>query len=469
MDTLSARNLGQSIADDGIRWLNFFNGRVLSAEDLRLDHTAVEAARAQLGRAIGGGVIVGFEVSPAATTTERLPVVTVQPGLAFNDNGTALELHRPVDIGLVRVDAPTEESGATFERCDVVLAATTGVGAYLLVVSDADVDGGKAPVSGLGNASPACATAYTQEGVQFRLYPIEVAADELEKADLRNRLAYRMFGQADRRLLSQTYDPFGARDDPPYGELDDLRASCFGASGVALALLFWRPGHGIEFVDMWSVRRRATPASPATSHATPVHDRLLEEGEARFLQFCDHIDAVRQDGDLANLVATTQFTYLPPAGVLPLSSPKSYDTFFSGLTYRPPVFIEGAHLADLLRESLLYPPIEVGKKEAIWLYFVRENSQRPRPRRGPFGIGVLQADVMGARLRFAQMSGVRSGGSFGLSSDFDVIAPPAATGETTDTEATASCVVFTTGHMPYRGDARFDLAYWNYANHAEIG
>ncbi len=27
-------------------------------------------------------------------------------------------------------------------------------------------------------------------------------------------------------------------------------------------------------------------------------------------------------------------------------------------------------------------------------------------------------------------------------------------------------LVFTCGHVPYRGDARFDLAYWGYANFA---
>ena len=83
---------------------------------------------------------------------------------------------------------------------------------------------------------------------------------------------------------------------------------------------------------------------------------------------------------------------------------------FEGLTAAKEVHIEGAHVEALIRESFAYAPIRLASKEAIRLYVVRENVQ----------------------------STVRR------------------------------CVVFTTGHLRYRADARFDLAYWNLANFAEL-
>jgi hypothetical protein len=43
--TAATRALDQPVVDDGIRWLNFFNGRTLSAEDLRVDHAAIQRSR----------------------------------------------------------------------------------------------------------------------------------------------------------------------------------------------------------------------------------------------------------------------------------------------------------------------------------------------------------------------------------------------------------------------------------------
>jgi hypothetical protein len=32
----------------------------------------------------------------------------------------------------------------------------------------------------------------------------------------------------------------------------------------------------------------------------------------------------------------------------------------------------------------------------------------------------------------------------------------------------ADILLFASGHLPYRGDARFNLSHWNYANYALI-
>lgn len=458
MDATRTRALDEPVVDDGIRWLNFFNGRALSAEDLRIDHEAIQRSRAQLGRGLGTGIATGFGVGNTfGVSTAARPVLTVEPGLAFNPSGQAIELQRNVTVGLVRIDAPTSEVGSTFEACDVVLAGTTGLGAYILSVGPADASKGTAPVNGLGNEGAACNTAYSVEGVRFRLTPVPIDTGDVDAPDLRNRLAYRMFGQADPARLARVREPFAASDGP-YGDVDNVLGECF-ASDVALAMLFWQPGDGLRFVDKWSVRRRATPPAPSTTHATPQPDRMAADAEARFLQFEDHIGDL--GGTLDSIVARDVFRFLPPAGIVPMPTTISYQTFFRGLKVRRPVWIEGAHLEALLRESLAYPAIGADSDEAIWLYVVRENAQRPRRRPifdlGLGGLGSIREVALAARLNLsASRVSLGGAGNVGL---------PA--GQTT-VQLTPSCVIFTTGHMRYRGDARFDLAYYDFANYAEI-
>src|SRR5581483_7706324 len=114
---MAAKQLSEIITSGGIRSINFFNGRLLTAEDLTQEQAARAAAEAQLGKGIGSGVAWGLEVSHSAAASSS-PVVTVQPGAAINSRGQALCLSSAADISLVRpaaVNAPT--SGAVFQDC----------------------------------------------------------------------------------------------------------------------------------------------------------------------------------------------------------------------------------------------------------------------------------------------------------------------------------------------------------------
>ena len=109
-------------------------------------------------------------------------------------------------------------------------------------------------------------------------------------------------------------------------------------------------------------------------------------------------------------------------GILPLSGVRAsrgfdYVMFFRNQTYRNPVFIDNAHVEPLLRDSLSYPPIAVSSKEVLWLYRVRENIQ---------------------------------------AIETNVSTPPQA------------FLIFTSGHIPYQGKARFNLAQANYSNYASV-
>jgi hypothetical protein len=422
MDATATRHLDQPVVDDGIRWLNFFNGRVLSAEDLRTDHDAIAGARRQLGRGIGAGVVAGLEVSEAIlVSTAGAPILTVKAGLAFNDDGQAIELRRDVSIGLVRVDAPTGGEGADFANCDVVLPGTTGLGVYVLTVGPASSDVGKAVVAGLGNSPAACNTAYSVEGVRFKLFPVPLDDGDLDKPDLlRNRIAYRMFGVGVTERSTAALQPFGPVPAEPT-LFEAMKASCFGSTDVPIAVLHWKPVDGIRFVDLWAVRRRVAQAAEQSPIAIAMNDALTFSTEAAVLQFRDHLaDLIAVSSEPNHLRAVQRFEYLPPVGLLPMRTsahPRGLEHayFFDTLTVSGEAHIDAAVVDALIRTSATYGPIDLASDEVIWLYRVRQNRQ---------------------------------------ASDVD--------------PTVREFLLFTTGFVPYAANARFNLAYWDFANYAEI-
>src|SRR5262249_37818078 len=149
-----ARQLTEAILDGGIRSINFFNGRLLSGEDLRQEQLAYHEGHRRLGQAIGSGIASGLEVSEAlGVSTKAAPVVTVTPGLAINRHGEALALPTRTDVSLVRSvspSTPTTTLTASFTPCDVGPSGSyvAGTGVYLLTIAPAVGSEGRAPVSG---------------------------------------------------------------------------------------------------------------------------------------------------------------------------------------------------------------------------------------------------------------------------------------------------------------------------------
>src|SRR2546421_3082779 len=95
----------EPLLQGGIRNTNFFNGRLLSAEDLRTEQTAARRQRAQVGRAVGAGVVAGLEVSRGDASAAAS--VNVAAGLALNETGQALELPTAMQVALVREQPAT--------------------------------------------------------------------------------------------------------------------------------------------------------------------------------------------------------------------------------------------------------------------------------------------------------------------------------------------------------------------------
>ncbi|AKJ02889.1 hypothetical protein ATI61_11378 [Archangium gephyra] len=418
--------LDTAFLEDGIRSTHFFNGRLLSSEDLRQEQEAHHAALQQLGRMQGEGISSGLHVTAelGASSVDN-PIVTVEPGLATNRLGQVLELSRRVRVSLLGGSGGDTPASSTSGHGDFRVCSrpesvyVAGTGVYLLVLAPAEGTEGKALVSGLGNTNAPCNAKRRVEGVRFRLLRVDVNALELKDTSyLRNRLAHHCFGTTDPKLQAALAHPFGVIPEQ-YGLLDAHRPLRLTDCDVPLALIHWEDTSGIRFVDVHSVRRRPTRRMEPGRWDAHVGERRASEAEALFLQFQEHLESLAQRVTADQVRAVDHFVYLPPSGVLPLRSglTQGFDSlrFFKGLTVRGPMFIEGARLAPLLHQARSFPPLALHRPEheLIWLYHVRENLQAPS---GP-----------------------------GQSQPY---------------------LVFVSGHVPYQGDARFDVARWSFSHYA---
>lgn len=437
----------------GIRNTHYFNGRLLTAEDLRAEQQANRQQHQQLGLAIGAGVAEGYDVRLISNGAK--PVLRVAKGLAITRKGAVLALAEDVDVALVRTPKAAGLNGdaGLFDICRpeaTTPSATIAEGAYLLVVAPASGFAEHAPVVGFnGNGvASGCDHRFAVEGVKFRLVGVDLAQIDFvspatraalvallaqttpaSRARLRNWLAHLCFGSE--QAAGFAVDPFGLPGGQSplanYGLVDWLRRrGDLTECDVPLALLLWTTA-GVQFIDLWSVRRK--PAQPAVSTVWPLVTgvRRTGEGEAAFLQFQSQLAAMIQSGGfgatLTQLHALDLFRYLPAVGLVPLATNRyqgfELEDFFQGMAVPEPVHITGDELVGLLRMAHDYPPIDLGRtqQELVWLYIVRENAE-------------AIAATTGNDL------------------------PP------------QPYIAFSSGQMPYAGQARHSLDHYDFANYS---
>lgn len=467
-ERLVFKRLWEPILDQGIPNTHFFNGRILTAGDLKTEQNANLRQHQQLGQAAGAGVVRGLEVTLVSDGSDgTAPVVYVTSGLALNCSGQAIALPVDVQVAFERQSKAVVVEVTSFKECTPRKKADSPMnpGIYVLVAFPTSGYQERAPKTGLYDSGKVvgCGARYETEGVKFRLEELQISdltgvsqdtrdaltelankSDAASVSKLRNWLAHVCFGTEE--LGGFVQDPFARIAGQPssssaylkYGALDVLRdAGDLTCADVPLALLHWPKG-GVQFLDMWSVRRRPIPRPRSSTWPLPLSERRLAEAEAAFSQFqCQTewlIQSIANQSKLASMKATDCFRYLPSCGILPITADfvKKYQAegkaaqafsgkekgldpmkFLEGLTCRDPVFVEGARFDSLVHESLHYPPVDVNSKEMIWLYLVRENvelSEQARP---------LQPYL-----------------------------------------------IFTIGHMPFHGEARYDLSRWDYSNYS---
>jgi hypothetical protein len=458
-NAVTNKQLLESILDDnGIKNTYFFNGRVLTADDLKTEQNANRRQHEQLGQAIGTGIVNGLEVSLVTDGADGTPpVISVSEGLALNGKGQAVALPSEVKIALSQQIESLPVEAGLFAACQPPKTGTIprDRGAYILVATPTSEFSELAPVRGFSDGKViGCGSRYAMEGIKFRLEELKITgltglsqatrdavlelmtkSDTASLSRLRNWLAHICFGTEE--WFEFLRDPFaritGKSPYTSYGAIDALHANGqLTDCDVPLGLLYWTPG-GVQFLDMWSVRRPLTRASRDAAFASLIDGCRFAIGHAMFLQFHAQIaDLVATDNSFGTKIAQVYFRYLPSGGIIPIAEESNATdsqatSFFTGITYRSPVFINAARLESLLRESIRYPAIDIQtidiqteekdpqKGEMLWLYRVRENQ---------------------------------------MAIDF-------ASGQ-----KQRSYLVFASGNLPYIGDAQFDLAHWNYSNYA---
>jgi len=151
-----------------------------------------------------------------------------------------------------------------------------GAGVYLLTIAPAQATEGRAQTNGLDPTNVACNTDALVEGVQFRLLQVNQQRYldlDITSRQFRNRLAYRCFGIEAPK--SGVLNPWRV-DLPQYGLIDELRLTGLSDCDVPLALLYWTTS-GIQFIDMWAVRRRLIEPDPVSGLLLSRDARKLEE------------------------------------------------------------------------------------------------------------------------------------------------------------------------------------------------
>jgi hypothetical protein len=404
--------LCEPVLDGAIRNTNFFNGRILTAEDLSDQQLAERRHRQHLGQTIGSGVVRGLEITLRGTGAlgRTAPAVRVSAGLALTPRGDALEVSTSIDVVLARQE-PAASTLGQFELCTTVPPPGSGVGVYVLLLCPARGYLGQAPRAGLDGSGTieGCGSRYALDGVTFRLVPLVVpglAGLSAEMADpelstlfsrtdqrdlavirpgdlsrLRSRIAQLCFGT--RQVRALTLESVGAReaDVSRWGALDELFANgTLTADDVPLAIVYWTSG-GIAFVDSWSVRRRPAAPPAGTAMAVLISDRRQREAEAILLQFDEHIRGLLGSGvDAGQVAADEYFTALPPCGTLPIRDTRSlggFDTarFFGRYASHDVSLIDLRMLRQLLHEAQYHEPIDLASEGRIQLYRIWENVQ----------------------------------------------------------------------------------------------
>ncbi len=335
--------LQQAHLDQGVEHVNFFNGRILTGEDLQDEQTAIRREHRQLRTALGAGVVRGLDVTVVAPGGNgSSPVIEVAKGLALNRAGQALELPVAVQVNLLAQQTIEEAANGLFTVCVPPQPGSVlvGTGAYVLLMSPASDYRGQASTSGLDDAGTAsrCGLRHLVEGVRFRLIKLPVAellsglvglsaSDFVEPAAgdtagwsrLRGALAQLCLGTAETSPHDIDFSP--PAGSPPvafdYGGLGRLADTLLTDCDVPLALVYWT-ADGIRFIDTWAVRRHPVTPAPADDWPTLLNPRFAAESEAVLLQFAEQIAALRNDPSVgAGAWVEHYLTHLPAVGYLP--------------------------------------------------------------------------------------------------------------------------------------------------------
>lgn len=297
MATVLNARLNQVIAVDGEPRSFFFNGRLLSAEDLTREQAARDGAERRLARLIGCGVAEGLTVTAGAGS-----VLHIAAGLGVTPSGAVIDIGN-LDLDLSSAGKNSGFSG--FGNCAAGLAEGQPVaGVYLLTLTPDWAGQGRAATL-LGEVG-ACNRRTEQPAVRARLVEVQLPSG-LGTASLRNELAVALLSPGE-----------GLADVPDGGRVGwwmrqriagGAAAAGLTADELPLALLQIDAKAVPLWIDTDSVRRRLAPP-PGEAGDAMWPDSWTVEMQAFAAQFI---------AELMEAKATAAaFVWLPPT--LPLTA-----------------------------------------------------------------------------------------------------------------------------------------------------
>lgn len=395
----------------GIKNINYFEGRLLSARDLSEQELANLSYRRQLGRVLGPGVVGGLKVIVTGKGAgDTAPVVTITAGTAVNLDGDILELTQDHhNLTLSRMEDNSNNELLVFDDCNTLpgrALVPDGSGLYVLLMSPLASYLDFAPKSGLQQEGAAahCGRRYLADGIQFRLLPLDpllmpdisnptlvklrddlfdlgnpVREDSPARLSmLRNLVAHACFASEAR--IEADIKPFEQGEQTRQG-FDALIGTSDGLSScdVPLCLIYWTLD-GITFLDHWSVRRRLLMTDDSGGQL--VAPLPLQLSDAMTLQFQEHMASLAEDSvdniALSRTNLDQLFRFLPASGAVAIAGAGSATGFFLEDFFGPrasgdPTIISHFDALSIEDDALRHKPIDVENTDVIQLYWIREN------------------------------------------------------------------------------------------------
>lgn len=299
---------------------HYFDGRLLTAEDLTRDQLYLDQRLRELGRVLGSGVMGGLELSLDRFTG----LLTLQPGQALTPAGRVLELGRPLQVNLGDRALIAELNDGNYRRFNRAL--------YAVVLRYVDVGTDIAEVfpKDLG-AKRAFQYALITESVQMGLVPLPVPLPKQSPLLIRSRLMREFLGN----------DRFG---------------SLIPEDGVALGVLAIE-NDTPQWLDAELLRHPV--------QAEPDLGDLQADLKRQYEQLLTDILISRSNGDFH---AADYFSLIPPVGTVPKDAidPMSGRQGYFPENYQVAIApIRQSDVELIIAESLNLPPIDLSNGEPV--------------------------------------------------------------------------------------------------------
>ncbi len=315
------------VVDSRRRRPHYFDGRFLAAKDLIREQKYFLTRQADLGRAMGSGVVRGLMVGAGATGSS----IMIQSGHGVTPGGESVVLSKNMTIDVADVvDIQNLDRAFGLHRIPRTPSRNL-TGLFILAIR---------PVE------------YTANPIAS--YPTTITGKRtIEDGDVVEAAAITLFPYT------------GGDDGPDMGRAAAAREIFVegrdpGAPDGLLPLAMVALNRGVvQWIDPFMVRREV-----GAEHGDVLGLGFAPRAsrEAHLLQYDQHLDQIMEMRGGAKFAASDYFQALPPAGRAPVSAidPKT----FSQIYFPPEIDVELSVIPEdetpvMLEESLLLPPIDL--------------------------------------------------------------------------------------------------------------